>query len=60
MSEIPTDKDVILFCQVGLRGYLAYRILIQNGYKTIKNLSGGYKTYSITTTEQSNRGIFDV
>lgn len=59
MTEIPTDKEVILFCQVGLRGYLAYRILIQNGYQTIKNLSGGYKTYSITTTEQSNRGIFD-
>jgi NADPH-dependent 2,4-dienoyl-CoA reductase/sulfur reductase-like enzyme/rhodanese-related sulfurtransferase len=59
MAEIPKNKEVILFCQVGLRGYLAYRILIQNGYQYIRNLSGGYKTYSITTEEQSNRGIFD-
>lgn len=59
MAEIPKNKEVILFCQVGLRGYLAYRILIQNAYQYIRNLSGGYKTYSITTEEQSNRGIFD-
>jgi len=30
---------------VGLRGYLAHRILLQNGFKS-KNLSGGYRTYS--------------
>ncbi|MDD2998488.1 MAG: FAD-dependent oxidoreductase, partial [Candidatus Riflebacteria bacterium] len=45
-SEMPTDKEYILYCQVGLRGYLAYRILTQNGYKAA-NLDGGYKTYSM-------------
>ncbi|HWR41771.1 FAD-dependent oxidoreductase [Sporomusa sp.] len=58
IGEIPTDKEIILFCQVGLRGYLAYRILIQNGYQHVKNLSGGYTTYIATVQEQSNRGIF--
>ncbi|MBE6829790.1 MAG: pyridine nucleotide-disulfide oxidoreductase [Ruminococcaceae bacterium] len=44
MSELPKDKPVYAFCQVGLRGYLAARILVQNGYD-VYNLSGGYKTY---------------
>ena len=46
LSEIPSDKPVVLFCAVGLRGYLAQRILIGNGYKRVRNLIGGYKTYS--------------
>ncbi|HEY3423191.1 MAG TPA: FAD-dependent oxidoreductase [Negativicutes bacterium] len=58
LQEIPKDKAVILFCQVGLRGYLAYRILIQKGYQHIRNLSGGYKTYKTAVQEQSNRGIY--
>ncbi|QEY34977.1 pyridine nucleotide-disulfide oxidoreductase [Caproiciproducens galactitolivorans] len=44
MQELPKEKPVYVFCQVGLRGYLAARILMQNGYD-VKNLSGGYKTY---------------
>lgn len=59
MNEIPKDKEVIIFCQVGLRGYLAYRVLVQNGYSNIRNLSGGYKTYSAAIQKQSNKDIFD-
>jgi NADPH-dependent 2,4-dienoyl-CoA reductase/sulfur reductase-like enzyme/peroxiredoxin family protein/TusA-related sulfurtransferase/rhodanese-related sulfurtransferase len=44
MTELPRDKELIIFCQVGLRGYLACRILSQNGYNC-KNLCGGYKTW---------------
>lgn len=44
MSELPKEKPIYVFCQVGLRGYLASRILVQNGYDVF-NLSGGYKTY---------------
>lgn len=58
LQEIPTDKELILFCQIGLRGYFAYRILIQKGYTNVKNLSGGYKTYLATIQNQSNRDIF--
>lgn len=46
LSEIPMDKPVVLFCAVGLRGYLAQRILIGHGYRNTVNLIGGYKTYS--------------
>ncbi|ADH98204.1 CoA-disulfide reductase [Salisediminibacterium selenitireducens] len=45
LDEFPKDQPVYITCQVGLRGYLATRILEQHGVKTI-NLSGGYKTYA--------------
>lgn len=46
IREVPTDKPVLIFCAIGLRGYLALKILMANGYNNVKNLSGGYKTYS--------------
>ncbi len=46
LNEIPTDKNIYIFCAVGLRGYLALKILSAHGFKNVKNLSGGYKTYS--------------
>lgn len=49
LTEIPADKPVVLFCAVGLRGYLAQRILMGRGYRNTVNLIGGYKTYSATT-----------
>ena len=44
LDELNMDKEILVFCQVGLRGYLACRILTHHGFKT-KNLTGGYKTY---------------
>lgn len=49
INEIPKDKPVYLFCAVGLRGYLAYRILSQRGYDNVRNLSGGLKIYKAAT-----------
>jgi NADPH-dependent 2,4-dienoyl-CoA reductase/sulfur reductase-like enzyme/rhodanese-related sulfurtransferase len=54
LDEIPKDKDIYVFCQVGLRGYLAYRILTQRGYTRVRNLSGGYKTYHFAAQKQSS------
>lgn len=49
ISEVPLDRRVVIFCAVGLRGYLAQRILMGRGYQDVRNLSGGYKTYSTAT-----------
>ncbi|EKJ90299.1 Pyridine nucleotide-disulfide oxidoreductase [Bacteroides finegoldii] len=49
MSELPKDRMIYTFCAVGLRGYLAYRILTQHGFDKIRNLSGGLKTYRAAT-----------
>ncbi len=47
LDEIPKDKEIIVFCQVGLRGYIASRILMQHGFKNVRNLAGGYKVYKV-------------
>lgn len=50
MNEIPSNKPVYLYCAVGVRGYVASRILLQHGFTDVRNLSGGYKTYIAATT----------
>lgn len=44
LHELPRDREIAAYCQVGQRGYLATRILQQAGFD-VKNISGGYKTY---------------
>lgn len=44
LGELDKDKQYIPYCAVGMRGYVAHRILVQNGFKS-KNLSGGYRTF---------------
>ncbi|WP_350432532.1 FAD-dependent oxidoreductase [Shewanella sp. H8] len=46
LDELPKDKELLVFCQVGLRGHVAYRMLVQHGFK-VRNLTGGYKTYQM-------------
>jgi peroxiredoxin family protein/rhodanese-related sulfurtransferase/TusA-related sulfurtransferase len=59
LTELPKDKTIYVFCQVGLRGYIACRILMQHGFISVKNLSGGYKTYQLSIQEQSNEDIYE-
>lgn len=44
LDELDTAKEIWVYCQVGLRGYTASRILQQKGFR-VRNLTGGYKTY---------------
>jgi NADPH-dependent 2,4-dienoyl-CoA reductase/sulfur reductase-like enzyme/rhodanese-related sulfurtransferase len=46
LSEIPGDREIVAYCQVGQRGQLATRILLRAGFRA-SNLSGGYKTYRL-------------
>lgn len=48
MDELPKDKEIVIYCQVGLRGNVAYRQLVNNGFKA-RNLIGGYRTYKFAT-----------
>ena len=45
LNLIPKDKTIYVFCEVGQRGYLSQRILNQNGFENVNNLSGGYLTW---------------
>lgn len=52
LNEIPVDKTIIIYCQIGLRGYIAQRILRQSGYNNLFNISGGYSLWDVCTTEK--------
>lgn len=51
MQEIPTNRPIYIYCEAGLRGYLAQRILRQTGYETVANLSGGYVSWKAADQE---------
>lgn len=53
INELPKDKEIIVYCAVGLRGYIATRILSENGYK-VKNLLGGYSLYKTYVSDYTN------
>lgn len=44
LYDIPKDRELLVHCRVGIRSYIACRVLMQNGYK-VKNISGGYRMY---------------
>jgi len=46
LGELPRDRKIAAYCQVGQRGYLATRILQQAGFSAA-NIGGGYKTYKL-------------
>jgi NADPH-dependent 2,4-dienoyl-CoA reductase/sulfur reductase-like enzyme/rhodanese-related sulfurtransferase len=46
LDELPRDRPLVVYCQVGQRGYLAMRLLLQAGFRA-SNLSGGLKTYTL-------------
>lgn len=43
-DEIPAG-ELILHCQVGLRGHVAERLLAELGHTDVVNLTGGYRTW---------------
>jgi NADPH-dependent 2,4-dienoyl-CoA reductase/sulfur reductase-like enzyme/rhodanese-related sulfurtransferase len=60
LGAIPKDKIIVTYCAVGQRAYIANRILKQNGFDTVYNLSGGYKTYSIVHqfADDTDEGLY--
>lgn len=58
LGDIPKGKEIFVFCQVGLRGYVATRILMQKGFKKVCNLSGGYKTYQLAVGKEFAEDIY--
>ncbi len=50
LNELDRNKEIITYCAVGLRGYIAARILRENGFNNVKNLMGGYTSYGFSNT----------
>lgn len=55
LHRLPSkDAPIIITCQVGHRGYLALRILQENGYTQVYNLDGGYRLYEVAHHDFNN------
>ena len=46
LDEIPRDRKIAVYCQVGQRGYIATRVIMQAGFD-VSNVGGGYKIYQL-------------
>jgi rhodanese-related sulfurtransferase len=44
LDELPVDRPLVVYCEVGQRAYYATRVLLHHGHR-VANLSGGYTTY---------------
>jgi NADPH-dependent 2,4-dienoyl-CoA reductase/sulfur reductase-like enzyme/rhodanese-related sulfurtransferase len=53
LNELPKDRDIFIYCQIGLRGYLAQRIMLQNDFTRVYNISGGYKLWEPCNKESA-------
>ncbi|MBX3396851.1 MAG: FAD-dependent oxidoreductase [Phycisphaerae bacterium] len=45
--DVPRDREIVVHCAVGYRGYVAERMLRQLGYSNVRNLSGGFRAWSL-------------
>ncbi len=45
-EELPRDRKIVIFCQSGVRSYIAERILKQRGFQAV-TVSGGYITWKM-------------
>ena len=55
ISELDKKKKVYIICQSGLRSYIAYRILAQEGFDC-RNFSGGFRLYETVTGDRMTAG----
>ena len=55
LNELKKNEPIIIYCQIGLRGYLAQRILLQRGFTNVKNMSGGYALWKVCNDETTLR-----
>jgi len=53
LGELDKNKKIIVYCAIGLRGYVGARILMQNGFDNVYNFSGGYSTYASVFCQDS-------
>lgn len=56
LGELDPQKEVITYCSVGLRAYMALRILKLNGFSNVSNLNGGYRIYQAMQAELNSKG----
>ena len=54
LDELPKDNNIYIYGNVGLRGYVAERILKNNNFKNVFNISGGITSIKINENIENN------
>ena len=49
--QLDKDKDYVVYCAVGIRAHIACRIMVNNGFRNVRNLAGGYTTYEVASKD---------
>ena len=55
IAEVPGDRPIVVYCAVGVRAYIASRILKQAGYDKVYNLAGGYTSYRVINKDYTEK-----
>ncbi len=55
LEKLDRSKEIVTYCSVGLRSYLASKILQHNGFENVRNLNGGYRSYQALRNEAENK-----
>ncbi|MGY3054490.1 hydroxyacylglutathione hydrolase [Pedobacter sp. UYEF25] len=45
LDKISKHKQLVIYCQAGDRAAIAYSVMAKNGFKNVKNFSGGMKAW---------------
>jgi NADPH-dependent 2,4-dienoyl-CoA reductase/sulfur reductase-like enzyme/peroxiredoxin family protein/rhodanese-related sulfurtransferase/TusA-related sulfurtransferase len=54
LDELDKNKKIVAYCAIGIRGYIAGRILMQNGFTDVYNLNGGYNTFAAVYCQEDD------
>jgi rhodanese-related sulfurtransferase/TusA-related sulfurtransferase len=49
LTELSKEKPIFVYCEVGYRSYISTRVLLQNGFEEVYELTGGFKLYETAT-----------
>ena len=55
LDELPKDKDVVVFCHMGVRSKQVINYLRRNGFSRVYNLKGGIDQWSVEVDPKVQR-----
>ncbi len=53
IDTLDRNRAYVVYCAVGIRAYIACRIMMQRGFSDVRNLAGGYTTYRVASRDYS-------
>ena len=46
LDELSKERDIVVYCHTGVRSTKAVEFLRMNGFKSVRNLKGGIRSWS--------------